>query len=103
MAGRTHRLDAPAGSLAICPAGIDSDANAEESVDAILVAIDPSQFALGAAEDAALEAQLMERPLGYDQVLFDLACTLTSESSNGYPNGPFFWNEVASSFTDGLV
>jgi AraC family transcriptional regulator len=58
MVDRTLRHEAPAGSLAICPAGIDSAADAEESVDALLVAIDPGQLALAAAEDSALEAQL---------------------------------------------
>lgn len=82
MAGRTFRHDAPAGSLAICPAGIDAVADAEQSVDAILVTIDPGRLALAAAEDAALEAQLMERSLGYDLTLLDLARTLASESAN---------------------
>jgi hypothetical protein len=36
-----------------------------QSVDAILVTVDPVRLAL--AEDAALEAQLMERSSGYDQ------------------------------------
>src|SRR5258706_12858016 len=48
-----------AGSLANCPAGIDAVADAEQSVDAIFVTIDPGRLA--AAEDAALEVQLMER------------------------------------------
>ena len=103
MAGRTLRHEAPAGSLAICPAGIDCAADAEESVDALLVAIDPSQLALAAAEDSALEAQLNERLSGYDQALLDLARTLASESADDYPNGPLFWNEVASGFIDSLV
>jgi AraC family transcriptional regulator len=101
MAGRALRHEAPAGSL--CPAGIDAVADTEKSVDAILVAIDPGQFALAAAEDAALEAQLVERLSGCDQALLDLARTLALESANDYPNGPLFWNEVASRFIDGLV
>jgi AraC-like DNA-binding protein/mono/diheme cytochrome c family protein len=28
---------------------------------------------------------------------------MASESANRYPNGPFFWNEVASGFIEGLV
>jgi AraC family transcriptional regulator len=103
MAGRTLRHEAPAGSLAICPAGIDCAADAEESVDALLVAIDPGQFALAAAEDSTLEAQLNERLSGYDQPLFDLARTLALESAADYPNGPLYWNEVAGGFIDGLV
>jgi AraC family transcriptional regulator len=103
MADRTLRHQAPAGSLAICPAGVDGVAEAEGSVDAIMVAVDPARLALAAAEDAALEAQLTERLLGYDQALLDLARTLTSESAGGYPNGPLYWNAVATGFMDGLV
>jgi len=103
MAGRTLRHQAPAGSLAICPAGIDCAADAEECVDALLVAIDPGQLALAAAEDSALEAQLNERLSGYDQALLDLARTLALESAADYPNGPLYWNEVAGGFIDGLV
>ena len=103
MAGRTLRHEAPAGSLAICPAGIDCAADAEECVDALLVAIDPGQLALAAAEDSALEAQLNERLSGYDQALLDLARTLALESAADYPNGPLYWNEVAGGFIDGLV
>jgi AraC family transcriptional regulator len=103
IAGRTLRHEAAAGSLAICPAGIDCGADAEESVDALLVAIDPGQLALAAAEGSALEAQLNERLSGYDQELLDLARTLVSESAGDYPNGPFYWNEVASGFIASLV
>jgi AraC family transcriptional regulator len=103
MAGRTFQHDAPGGSLAICPAGTDAEANAGQSVEAIFVMIDPGRLALAAAEDAALEAQLMQRSLGYDQTLLDSARTLASESANGYRNGPLLWNEVASGFVEGLV
>jgi AraC family transcriptional regulator len=103
IAGRARRNEAPTGSLAICPAGIDCGADAEASVDAILVAVQPGQFALAAAEDSALEAQLMERFSGRDQTLCELARTLALESADDYPNGPLFWNEVASGFIDGLL
>jgi AraC family transcriptional regulator len=59
MAGRALRHEAPAGSLAICPAGFDCAADVEETVDSLLVAIDPGWFSLAAAEDAALEGQLI--------------------------------------------
>jgi AraC family transcriptional regulator len=90
MADRTLRHQAPAGSLAICPAGIDCAADAERDIDAVVVAVDPGQLALAAAEEWALEAQLIERLSGYDQALLDL-------------NGPLFWNETASDFIDSLV
>jgi AraC family transcriptional regulator len=103
IADRTLWHPAPPGSLAICPAGTDCAGDAEESVDALLVAIDPGQLALAAAEGSALEARLNERFSGYDQALLKLARTLASESADDYPNGPLFWNEVAGGFVDGLV
>jgi AraC family transcriptional regulator len=103
MADRTLRHEAPDGSLAICPAGIDCGAEAAESVDALLVTIDPGRLALAAAQESALEAQLIDRLSGYDQALLDLARTLALECASDYPNGPLFWNELASGFIDGLV
>jgi AraC family transcriptional regulator len=103
MAGRANAEHAPMGSLAICPAGIDATAETAESVDAIIVAIDPGRLALAAAEDSALEARLIERLSGYDPSLFDLARMLALQSADDYPSGPLFWNEAASRFIDGLV
>ena len=100
IAGRALRHEPPAGSLAICPAGADCAADAGASVDAILVAIDPSQFALAAAEDSALEARLVERLSGCDQALLDLARNLASESADDYPHGTLFWNEAAGGLID---
>jgi AraC family transcriptional regulator len=71
MADRTLSHEPPPGSLAICPAGIDCAADSDGSVDAIPVAVDPGQLALAAAEDSALEAQLMERLSGYEWPLLD--------------------------------
>jgi AraC family transcriptional regulator len=103
MADRTLRHEAPAGSLAICPTGIDCAADTEESVDATIVAVDPGQLALAAAEDSTPEAKLIERLCGYDEALLALARTLVSESADDYREGPLFWSEVASSFIDGLM
>jgi AraC family transcriptional regulator len=103
MAGRVLRREAPAGSLAICPAGFDCAADVEESVDGLLVAIDPGWFSLAAAEGSALDEQLIGCLFGYDQALLDLAGTLALESTAGYPNGPLFWNGVAGDFIDNLL
>jgi AraC family transcriptional regulator len=103
IGGRTLRHEPPAGSLAICPAGVDCSADAEGSVDAILISVDPRRLALAAAEDAALEAQLIERLAGCDRELLSVANTLVSESGSNYPNGPLFWNELAGAFINGLV
>jgi AraC family transcriptional regulator len=103
MADRMLSHEPPPGSLAICPAGIDCSADVEGSVDAILVTIDPGQLALAAAEDSALEAQLIERLSGDDQALLHLARLLARESAYDYPHGPLFWNDVASSFIDGVL
>jgi AraC family transcriptional regulator len=103
IGGRELWHEPSAGSLAICPAGVDCTADAEGSGDAFLVAIDPGRLAFAAAEDSALEAQLIERLAGHDQALLDLARALALESTDGYPNGPLFWNEIANGFVHGLV
>ena len=94
---------APAGSLAICPAGIDCGADAQESVEAILVSVDPGHLSLAAAEDSALDVRLHENALAFDRSLLDLARTLVSESARGYPDGALFWNAVANDFLAGLI
>ena len=103
IAGRalSHKLSW--GSLAICPAGADYAADGQGSSETIMVAIDPGQFALAAAESSAFEAQLIERLEGRDRALFDLARSLAVECADGYRNGPLFWNGVASTFIDGLL
>jgi AraC family transcriptional regulator len=101
--GRSTTQDAPRGSLAICPAAIDCAADAEESVDALLVAVDPGQLSLAAAEDSAPDVRLNERLSGFDRALLDLARTLALESADSYPNGALFWNEIATDFIGGLV
>jgi len=103
IADRTRRHDPLAGSLAICPAGVDFAADADASFDGIIVAIEPDRLALAAAEDSSLEAQLIERFSGYDEPLLAQARALTLEAGGNYPSGPLFWNEIASELLDGLV
>jgi AraC family transcriptional regulator len=91
------------GSLAICPAGSDYAADVDRSAETILVVIEPGQLAFAAAEDLALGAQLIDRFSGADQTLLDLARKLASENAGSYPNGPIYWNEIASAFIDGLL
>jgi AraC family transcriptional regulator len=103
IAGRTLRHEARADQLTICPAGIDCAADAEDSSSAILVAIDPGHLALAAAEESSLDAQLIERFSDRDRRLLELARILLLESADDYPNGPLFWNDVASGFIGNLV
>jgi AraC family transcriptional regulator len=103
IAGQALSHKPPEGTLSICPAGADCAAEAERSVDAILVAIEPSQFLLAAAESSAPEPKLVDRLCGYDQALLDLARGMAFECAVGYPNGPLFWNTMASAFIDGLL
>jgi AraC family transcriptional regulator len=103
IAGRTLRHQAPSGQLSICPAGADCAADTDEGLYALLVAIDPAYLALAAAEDSALDAQLIERFSGLDRSLLELARILALESASNYPNGPLFWNDVASGFLGNLV
>jgi AraC family transcriptional regulator len=103
MAGRRLHHETNAGALAICPAGIDCSAETDTSVDMLLIAIKPGQLALAAAEDSAIEAQLNERLSGYDQQLLGFARILAMESKKAYPNGPLYWNEVASHLISRLI
>ena len=103
LAGRTLHHKAHEGSLAICPAGLDTSAEADQDLNALLVAVRPDKFALAAAEDGTLEAQLIGRLCGHDQTLLDLAGVLARESREGYPHGTVFWNETAGQFIDNLA
>jgi hypothetical protein len=73
-------------------------ADADENVDTLTVAIDRAWLALAAAEGSERQAQLIERVSSYDHSLLALARTLAFESEDNYPNGPLFWNDVASRF-----
>jgi AraC family transcriptional regulator len=103
IGGRTLRHSPSSGALSVCPAGIDSAADAGGSVDVLIVAIDPARLTFAAAEDTALGARLDECFSGYDQILLELARVLALESAGDYPNGPLFWNDVASNFVDRLL
>jgi AraC family transcriptional regulator len=103
MADRILCHDAPGGSLAICPAGIDCAADAAQSVDTVIVSVDPAKLMLVAAEDFAPDAQLMERLCGYDGELLNMARALVAESADDYREGPLFWSEIAGNFIEGLV
>ena len=102
-ASRVFREAVPRGSLAICLAGVDCSADAGQSTDAVLVAIEPSYLTLAAAEDSALGAQLIERISGQDAELLQLACILASECSKNYPNGALYWSGIANRFLECLV
>jgi len=78
-------------------------ADGEDTFDSVLVAVDPGQLALAAAEDSAFEARLTGCLSGYDRALLDLAGILVLESTRSYPNGPLFWNDVANRFIGGLI
>lgn len=103
IAGRSLSHEPRCGSLAICPAGSDYAAGVDRSAKTILVAIEPGQLALAAAESLALDARLIDRLSGFDQALLDLARDLVSETESGYPNGPLCWNGIVSAFVDGLL
>jgi len=103
LAGRALYHKAHEGSLAICPAGLDTSADTDQDLNALFVGVRPEKFALAAAEEGALEAELSSHLCGHDQVLLDLAGVLARESKGGYPHGTLFWNETASRFVDILA
>jgi AraC family transcriptional regulator len=103
LAGRALYHKAHEGSLAICPAGLDTSADTDQDLNALLVAVRPDKFALAAAEEGTLEAELSSRLCGHDQTLLDLAGVLARESKEGYPSGTLFWYETADQFVDILA
>ena len=103
LAGRALYHNAHEGSLAICPAGLDTSADADQDLIVLLVAVRPDKFALAAAEEGTLEAELNSRLCGHDQVLLDLAGVLSREAKEDYPGGTLFWNETAAQFVDTLA
>jgi len=103
LAGRALYHKAHEGSLAICPAGLDTSADTDQDLNALLVAVRPDKFALAAAEEGTLEAELNSRLCGHDQTLLDLARVLAREGKDGYPRGALFWNETAGQFADILA
>src|SRR5215813_13911693 len=52
LAGRALYHKAHEGSLAICPAGLDTSADTDQDLNALFVAVRPDKFALAAAEEA---------------------------------------------------
>jgi AraC family transcriptional regulator len=103
MAGRQLRHETVRGALAICPAGIDCAVAPDRPADALFVTVEPAQFALAAAEEYGVGVELIHRMDGYDQRLMHAAQMLANESAQGSPNGPLFWNDVASSFIGRLL
>jgi AraC family transcriptional regulator len=103
IGGRTLGHEPRAGSIAICPAGMDCSAQTDSSMDSLVIAIKPEYLTLATAEHSAIDAQLNECLSGYDQTLFSTARLLASESANGYPNGPLHWNDTVNSFIDQVV
>lgn len=103
LAGRALFHKAHEGSLAICPAGLDTSAEADQDLNGLLVAVRPNKFALAAAEGGTLGAELIGRLCGHDQTLLDFAEVLARESREGYPHGTVFWNETAGHFIDVLA
>jgi len=97
------RDDVPVGSFTIHPAGMACAADIRESVDVLMVVIDPARFALAAAENWAPGARLRQRLSGYDGTLFELARVLALEGPAGHPNGLHYWTDVANTFIDGLL
>lgn len=92
----------PRASLAIGPAGAECGADAEGTFDSLLVAVDPGELALAAAEEA-YDVRLMDRLLVQDETLARLAAMLAEESARQYSNGALYWNALTSRFIEGLL
>jgi AraC family transcriptional regulator len=103
MSGRSLVHEPRAGTVVICPAGIDCSAESNMDVDLLLLAVEPDRLRLAAAEDDAPQAQLNERLSGYDDELLAIVKQLVAETTAGYPNGSLFWSEISDDFMSRLV
>jgi AraC family transcriptional regulator len=106
MDGRVSRHQADTGSLAICPAEIEGSAETAETetiIGLLLIAVNPGQLALAAAEDASVDARLDIRLSGRDPKLLAIAQVLSAESGSGYPNGSLYWSEMTNRLLGRLV
>jgi AraC family transcriptional regulator len=103
MSGRPLVHEPRAGTVVICPAGIDGSAESSMDVDVLMLAVAPGRLKLAAAEDGAPQVQLNERLSGYDIKLFAIVKRLVAETTAGYPNGPLFWSEISDHFMARLV
>ena len=97
----TH--DAPPGSIAVLPAGLDCTADTERDVESTYLIIDPARLSLAAAEDSSLNAELTGRLYSVDPALAAFARQLAEEARTGFPQGAVFWHETTGRFLDGLV
>lgn len=55
-------------------------------MESLLISVDPRTLSRVAAEDATLDAQLIQRLQGVDLALLERARVLADESRAGYPN-----------------
>ncbi|MBR1121505.1 helix-turn-helix transcriptional regulator [Bradyrhizobium lablabi] len=103
VGGSRRRHEATTGSIAICPAGWESSVETDMHADFLVAVVKPDQFALAAAEDSAIAAQLHECDIGHDQTLLGLAKVLAAENAAEYQSGLLLWNRTATSFINRLV
>jgi AraC family transcriptional regulator len=102
-AGEAVTHDAPPGSIAILPAGLDCAADTERDVESTYLIIDPARLSLVAAEDSSLKAQLTGRLYDRDPALAAIAHRLAEEARTGFPSGAVFWHETVGRFLADLV
>src|SRR5215468_3471495 len=102
-AGQAVTHDAPPGSIAILPAGLDCTADTEGGVESTYLIIDPARLSLVAAEDSSLNAQLTGRLYDRDPALAAVAHCLAEEARTDFPRGAIFWHETVDRFLAALV
>jgi AraC family transcriptional regulator len=103
VAGKAFSHEAPEGSLAVLPAGVEATCDRSADTTSLLICVEPAWLALAAAEESAFAAKLLDRMTGYDANLLHLGLLLIEECAADYPRGALFWNEAASRFVNTLV
>jgi AraC family transcriptional regulator len=103
VAGKAFCHEAPEGSLAVLPAGVDAACDRNTDTTSLLICVEPGHLALAAAEESSFAAKLLDRMTGYDATLLHLGQLLIEECAADYPRGALFWNETAHRFVNALV
>jgi hypothetical protein len=78
MADQVVRHELPVGSLSISPAGTDCAADVNDTIETLLIVIDPASLAFAATQGSERPAEWIERVCGYDHSLLSLAGILAT-------------------------
>ncbi|MBU9324178.1 AraC family transcriptional regulator [Burkholderia gladioli] len=100
-----HRLAhrAHAGSLSICPAGVDCSVEAGTDVEVMSLVLSSECLSFESLRAGRASPRLVERLSGRDDRLLQLARLLLAETASGFPNGALHWSSISQHILDHLA